>query len=63
MSLSVSPRAEKRKHSILETLDNTNLTIIGVTCGLVLLLLIISVIIQLKQPRKKFLLRRFTPAA
>uniref|UniRef100_A0A674NH68 Neuropilin and tolloid like 1 n=1 Tax=Takifugu rubripes TaxID=31033 RepID=A0A674NH68_TAKRU len=55
---------EKRKHSILESLDHTNLTIIGVTCGLVLILLIISVIIQLKQPRKKYIIRRedFDPA-
>uniref|UniRef100_A0A3Q2DT50 Neuropilin (NRP) and tolloid (TLL)-like 1 n=2 Tax=Cyprinodon variegatus TaxID=28743 RepID=A0A3Q2DT50_CYPVA len=55
---------EKRKASILDTLDNTNLTIIGVTCGLVVILLIISVIIQIKQPRKKYVIRRdeFDPA-
>ncbi|KAF6728278.1 Neuropilin and tolloid-like protein 1 [Oryzias melastigma] len=55
---------EKRKASILDTLDNTNLTIIGVTCGLVVILLIISVIIQIKQPRKKYVVRRddFDPA-
>ncbi|XP_037537489.1 neuropilin and tolloid-like protein 1 [Nematolebias whitei] len=49
---------EKRKPSILDTLDNTNLTIIGITCGLVVILLIISVIIQIKQPRKKYVIRR-----
>ncbi|KAF7653585.1 hypothetical protein LDENG_00081170 [Lucifuga dentata] len=49
---------EKRKASILDTLDNTNLTITGVTCGLVVILLIISVIIQIKQPRKKYIIRR-----
>lgn len=49
---------EKKKPSILDTLDNTNLTIIGVTCGLVVILLIISGIIQIKQPRKKYILRR-----
>ncbi|XP_028329147.1 neuropilin and tolloid-like protein 1 [Gouania willdenowi] len=49
---------EKRKASILDTLDNTNLTIIGVTCGLVIILLIISGIIQAKQPRKKYIIRR-----
>ncbi|KAG7524504.1 neuropilin and tolloid 1 [Solea senegalensis] len=49
---------EKRKASILHTLDNTNLTIIGVTCGLVVILLIISVVIQIKQPRKKYVIRR-----
>ncbi|XP_047188138.1 neuropilin and tolloid-like protein 1 isoform X2 [Scophthalmus maximus] len=55
---------EKRKASILDTLDNTNLTIIGVTCGLVVILLVISVIIQVKQPRKKYIIRRddFDPA-
>lgn len=50
---------EKRKPSILDSLDNTNLTIIGVTCGLVVILLIISVIIQIKQPRKKYIIRRW----
>lgn len=55
---------EKKKPSILDTLDNTNLTIIGVTCGLVVVLLIISGIIQMKQPRKKYIIRRddFDPA-
>ncbi|KAM3850517.1 neuropilin and tolloid-like protein 1, partial [Diretmus argenteus] len=51
---------EKRKASILDTLDNTNLTIIGVTCSLVVILLVISVIIQIKQPRKKYIIRRDT---
>ncbi|XP_056277584.1 neuropilin and tolloid-like protein 1 isoform X2 [Pseudoliparis swirei] len=49
---------EKRKASILDTLDHTNITIIVVTCGLVVILLIISVIIQVKQPRKKYIIRR-----
>lgn len=55
---------EKKKPSILDTLDNTNLTIIGVTCGVVVMLLIISGIIQMKQPRKKYIIRRddFDPA-
>ncbi|KAF3858515.1 hypothetical protein F7725_011716, partial [Dissostichus mawsoni] len=55
---------EKRQASILDTFDGTNLAIIGVTCGLVLILLIISVIIQVKQPRKKYIIRRddFDPA-
>ncbi|KAK7945415.1 hypothetical protein WMY93_001143 [Mugilogobius chulae] len=55
---------EKRKPSILDSLDNTNLTIIGVTCSLVVILLIISAIIQIKQPRKKYIIRRddFDPA-
>ncbi|KAM9791933.1 neuropilin and tolloid-like protein 1 isoform 2-T2 [Syngnathus typhle] len=55
---------ENRKPSILDSLDNTNITIIAVTCGLVVILLIISVIIQVKQPRKKYIIRRddFDPA-
>ncbi|XP_026885582.2 neuropilin and tolloid-like protein 1 [Electrophorus electricus] len=44
---------EKRKATILETLDSTNVTIIGMTCGVVLLLLTASIVIQVKQPRKK----------
>ncbi|XP_077471816.1 neuropilin and tolloid-like protein 1 isoform X2 [Stigmatopora argus] len=59
-----NPCKEKRKPSILDSLDNTNITIIAVTCGLVVILLIISVIIQIKQPRKKYIIRRddFDPA-
>ncbi|XP_046883958.1 neuropilin and tolloid-like protein 1 [Hypomesus transpacificus] len=49
---------EKRKASILDNLDHTNVAIIAVTCGLVLILLIISGIIQAKQPRKKYIIRR-----
>ncbi|KAM6948737.1 neuropilin and tolloid-like protein 1 [Aplochiton taeniatus] len=49
---------EKRKASILDNLDQTNVAIIAVTCGLVVILLIISVIIQIKQPRKKYIIRR-----
>ncbi|XP_067109745.1 neuropilin and tolloid-like protein 1 [Osmerus mordax] len=49
---------EKRKASILDNLDHTNVAIIAVTCGLVLILLIISGIIQVKQPRKKYIIRR-----
>lgn len=50
--------AEKRKANILDNLNNTNGTIIGVTCCIVLILLIVSVIVQIKQPRKKYILRR-----
>uniref|UniRef100_A0A668TR33 Neuropilin (NRP) and tolloid (TLL)-like 1, like n=1 Tax=Oreochromis aureus TaxID=47969 RepID=A0A668TR33_OREAU len=49
---------EKRKANILDNLNNTNGTIIGVTCCIVFILLIISVIVQIKQPRKKYILRR-----
>lgn len=55
---------EKRKATILDSLDHTNLTIIGVTCGVVLVLLTVSIIIQVKQPRRKYLVRpdEFDPA-
>ncbi|XP_042607918.1 neuropilin and tolloid-like protein 1 isoform X2 [Cyprinus carpio] len=49
---------EKRKANILDNLNNTNSTIIGITCCIVLILLVISVIVQIKQPRKKYILRR-----
>ncbi|KAK2900916.1 hypothetical protein Q8A67_009031 [Cirrhinus molitorella] len=49
---------EKRKATILDSLDNTNVTIIGVTCGVVIILLTVSIIIQIKQPRKKYIIRR-----
>ncbi|XP_062849595.1 neuropilin and tolloid-like protein 1 [Trichomycterus rosablanca] len=49
---------EKRKTTILDSLDQTNMTIIGVTCGIVLILLTVSIIIQVKQPRKKYIVRR-----
>ncbi|XP_034147428.1 neuropilin and tolloid-like protein 1 isoform X2 [Esox lucius] len=49
---------EKRKASILDKLDHTNVTIILVTCGLVVVLLIVASIIQVKQPRKKYIIRR-----
>lgn len=48
----------------MDNLDHTNMTIIGVTCGVVLVLLIASIILQVKQPRRKYLVRRdeFDPA-
>lgn len=49
---------EKRKATILDNLDNTNIIIIGVTCGVVIILLTVSIIIQIKQPRKKYIIRR-----
>uniref|UniRef100_A0A4W5LWS8 Neuropilin and tolloid like 1 n=1 Tax=Hucho hucho TaxID=62062 RepID=A0A4W5LWS8_9TELE len=49
---------EKRKASILDNIDHTNVTIILVTCGLVVVLLIVASIIQVKQPRKKYIIRR-----
>lgn len=55
---------EKRQATILDSLDHTNMTIIGVTCGVVLVLLTASVILQVKQPRRKYLVRpdEFDPA-
>ncbi|KAK3546313.1 hypothetical protein QTP70_025691, partial [Hemibagrus guttatus] len=55
---------EKRKATILDNMDHTNMTIIGVTCGVVLVLLTASIIIQIKQPRRKYLVRpdEFDPA-
>ncbi|XP_031419072.1 neuropilin and tolloid-like protein 1 [Clupea harengus] len=49
---------EKKKSSVLEELDHVNVAIIGMTCGVVLILLIVSGIIQMKQPRKKYIVRR-----
>ncbi|XP_035287214.1 neuropilin and tolloid-like protein 1 isoform X2 [Anguilla anguilla] len=49
---------EKRKANILDNLNNTNLAIIGVTCAIVFILLIVSVVVQIKQPRKKYIVRR-----
>ncbi|EMP35643.1 Neuropilin and tolloid-like protein 1 [Chelonia mydas] len=49
---------EKRKANILDQLTNTSGTVIGVTSCIVIILLIISVIVQIKQPRKKFVQRK-----
>uniref|UniRef100_A0A8D0HIR1 Neuropilin and tolloid like 1 n=1 Tax=Sphenodon punctatus TaxID=8508 RepID=A0A8D0HIR1_SPHPU len=49
---------EKRKANLLDQLTNTSGTIIGVTSCIVVLLIIISVIVQIKQPRKKFVQRK-----
>ncbi|XP_069776484.1 neuropilin and tolloid-like protein 1 isoform X5 [Narcine bancroftii] len=49
---------EKRKANLLDQLTNTSGTIIGVTSSIVLVLIVISVIVQIKQPRKKFIQRK-----
>lgn len=48
----------------MDSLDQTNMTIIGVTCGTVFVLLTVSIILQVKQPRRKYLVRPdyFDPA-
>ncbi|MBV97764.1 Neuropilin and tolloid-like protein 1, partial [Eschrichtius robustus] len=50
--------AEKRKASLLDQLTNTSGTVIGVTSCIVIILIIISVIVQIKQPRKKYVQRK-----
>ncbi|XP_077126216.1 neuropilin and tolloid-like protein 1 isoform X1 [Ranitomeya variabilis] len=49
---------EKRKSSLLDQLTNTSGTVIGVSSCIVIILIIISVIVQIKQPRKKFIQRK-----
>lgn len=54
-----SPRpAEKRKASLLDQLTNTSGAVIGVTSCVVIVLIIVSVIVQIKQPRKKYVQRK-----
>ena len=45
--------AEKKKAGLFEQITKTHGTIIGITSGIVLVLLIISILVQVKQPRKK----------
>lgn len=49
---------EKRKAGLLDQLTNTSGTVIGVTSCIVIILIIISVIVQIKQPRKKYVQRK-----
>lgn len=53
-----SCHTEKRKANLLDQLTNTSGTIIGVTSCIVIILIVISVIVQIKQPRKKFVQRK-----
>ncbi|XP_032826947.1 neuropilin and tolloid-like protein 1 isoform X2 [Petromyzon marinus] len=53
---------EKRKGSLFQQMTTTNGTLIGVCSGLVVVLIVISVYVQLKQPRKKLLPQRGTSA-
>lgn len=52
---SLSLPAEKKPAGLFEQITRTHGTIIGITSGVVLVLLIISVLVQVKQPRKKVL--------
>lgn len=55
---SPSHLTEKTKASLWDQLTNTSGTIIGVTSCIVILLIIISVIVQIKQPRKRFVQKK-----
>ncbi|CAN8186668.1 unnamed protein product [Coccothraustes coccothraustes] len=44
---------EKKRTGLFEQITKTHGTIIGITTGIVLVLLIISILVQVKQPRKK----------
>ncbi|XP_057391061.1 neuropilin and tolloid-like protein 2 isoform X1 [Balaenoptera acutorostrata] len=44
---------EKKKAGLFEQITKTHGTIIGITSGIVVVLLIISILVQVKQPRKK----------
>ncbi|XP_037000669.1 neuropilin and tolloid-like protein 2 [Artibeus jamaicensis] len=46
---------EKKQAGLFEQITRTHGTIIGVTSGVVLVLLIVSILVQVKQPRKKVL--------
>ncbi len=48
-----SSLTEKKSKGFFHQMSKTHSTVIGVASGVVLLLLIISVFIQMKQPRKK----------
>ncbi|XP_055029765.2 neuropilin and tolloid-like protein 2 isoform X1 [Misgurnus anguillicaudatus] len=49
---------EKKSKSVFQQMSKTHCTVIGVATGVVFLLLMISVFIQMKQPRKKVLNRK-----
>uniref|UniRef100_A0A6Q2YMK5 CUB domain-containing protein n=1 Tax=Esox lucius TaxID=8010 RepID=A0A6Q2YMK5_ESOLU len=49
---------EKKPKGIFHHISKTHGTVIGVSTGLVVLLLVISILVQIKQPRKKVLARK-----
>ncbi|XP_030646312.1 neuropilin and tolloid-like protein 2 [Chanos chanos] len=55
---------EKKAKGFFQQMSKTHTTMIGVSTGVVFLLLIVSILVQLKQPRKKVVVRRclFSPA-
>lgn len=52
--------AERKEAGLFEQITKTHGTIIGITSGIVLVLLIISILVQVKQPRKKIMARSKT---
>lgn len=53
LSLSFTSHPEKRSKGLFHHITKTHGTVICVSTGVVLLLLILSILVQLKQPRKK----------
>lgn len=51
---------ERKEAGLFEQITKTHGTIIGITSGIVLVLLIISILVQVKQPRKKIMARKTT---
>uniref|UniRef100_A0A3B3ZU13 CUB domain-containing protein n=1 Tax=Periophthalmus magnuspinnatus TaxID=409849 RepID=A0A3B3ZU13_9GOBI len=49
---------EKRSRGLFHQITKTHGTVIGISSGVVLVLLIISIFVQMKQPRKKVVARR-----
>ncbi|XP_039987103.1 neuropilin and tolloid-like protein 2 isoform X2 [Xiphias gladius] len=49
---------QKRSKGLFHQITKTHGTVIGVSSGIVLVLLIISILVQMKQPRKKVVARR-----
>lgn len=49
---------EKRSRGLFHQITKTHGTVIGISSGIVLVLLIISIFVQMKQPRKKVVARR-----
>uniref|UniRef100_A0A803JKD0 Neuropilin and tolloid-like 2 n=1 Tax=Xenopus tropicalis TaxID=8364 RepID=A0A803JKD0_XENTR len=51
---------QKKEAGLFEQITKTHGTVIGITSGIVLVLLIISILVQVKQPRKKIMARKTT---
>ncbi|XP_072527304.1 neuropilin and tolloid-like protein 2 [Salminus brasiliensis] len=49
---------EKKSKGLFHQITKTHGTVIGISSGVVLVLLIISILVQMKQPRKKVVVRR-----